>query len=300
MPAGESVQKTTPEQKGQWKSSKPSKISVIKDVEDNADIITSPIKKKKEKDLSSPDVRHSPCLSAKNKLQSDNSSSDDGETPLLKVFRELDWFKIVPENKGLYTIYVGETPVTVTVGIPVGHSSPKSIASNNDLNTDDTRGDQSIDLSCKQIELNNPESVADVSISDTSISISEKNKSANIIQTDGNDDKVDKCRDGVNSERNTPPDKPERDINPQGDLQGALVNSESNTTGDKEVEKSGSLPEKPKEDINAQVEHKGENVNSESNTPPDKPEKDINPQGDPQGALVNSESNAPPEKPERH
>ena len=49
MPAGESVQKTTPEQKGQWKSSKPSKISVIKDVEDNAEIITSPIKKKKRK-----------------------------------------------------------------------------------------------------------------------------------------------------------------------------------------------------------------------------------------------------------
>ena len=47
MPAGESVQKTTPEQKGRWKSSKPSIISVIKDVEDNAEIITSPIKKKK-------------------------------------------------------------------------------------------------------------------------------------------------------------------------------------------------------------------------------------------------------------
>ena len=71
-----------------------------------------------------------------------------------------------------------------------------------------------------------------------------------------------------------------KDINPQGDPQGALVNSESNTTGDKEVEKSGSPPEKLKEDINAQVEHKGENVNSESNTLPDKPEKDINPQGD--------------------
>ena len=49
MPTGESVQKTTPEQKGQWKSSKPSKISVIKDVEDNAEIITSPIKEKKRK-----------------------------------------------------------------------------------------------------------------------------------------------------------------------------------------------------------------------------------------------------------
>ena len=49
MSAGESVQKTTPEQKGQQKSSKPSKISVIKDVEDNAEIITSPIKKKKRK-----------------------------------------------------------------------------------------------------------------------------------------------------------------------------------------------------------------------------------------------------------
>ena len=52
-----------------------------------------------------------------------------------------------------------------------------------------------------------------------------------------------------------------KDINPQGDPQGASVNSESNTTGDEEVEKSGSLPEKLKEDINAQVEHKGENVN---------------------------------------
>ena len=231
-------------------------------------------------------------MSPKNKLQSDNSSSDDKETPLLKAFRKLDWSKIVPENKGLYTIYVGETPVTVTVGVPVGHSSPKSIPSNSDLNTDDTRGDQSTDLSCKQIELNNPESAADVSISDTSISISEKNKSANIIQTDGNDDKVDKCRDGVNSESNALPEKPERDINPQGDPQGASVNSESNTTGDEEVEKSGSLPEKLKEDINAQVEHKGENVNSESNTLPEKPEKDINAQGDPQGASENSESNA--------
>ena len=93
--------------------------------------------------MSSPDVRRSPCLSPKNKLQNDNSLSDDGETPLSKAFRKLDWSKIVPENKGLYTIYVGETPVTVTVGIPVGHSSPKSIVSNNDLNTDDTRGDQS-------------------------------------------------------------------------------------------------------------------------------------------------------------
>ena len=149
-------------------------------------------------------------MSPKNKLQSDNSSSDDGETPLSKAFRKLDWSKIVPENKGLYTIYAGETPVTVTVGVPVGHSSPKSIASNNDLNTDDTRGDHSTDLSRKQIKLNNPESVADVSISDTSVSISEKNKSANIIQTDGNDDKVDKCRDSVNSESNALPEKPER------------------------------------------------------------------------------------------
>ena len=33
------------------------------------------------------------------------------------------------------------------------------------------------------------------------------------------------------------PEKPERDINPQGDPQGASVNSESNTTGDEEVEK---------------------------------------------------------------
>ena len=178
--------------------------------------MTSSLRKKK-KDLSSPDVRCSPRLSPKNKLQSDNSSSDDGETPLSKAFRKLDWSKKVPENKGLYTIYVGETPVTVTVGIPVGHSSPKSIVSNNDPNTDDTKADQSTDLSCKQIELNNPESVADVSISDTSISISEKN-SANIIQTDGNDDKVDKCRDGVNSESNALPGKPERDTNPQGDL----------------------------------------------------------------------------------
>ena len=87
-----------------------------------------------------------------------------------------------------------------------------------------------------------------------------------------------------------------KDINPQGDLQGALVNSESNATGDKEVEKSGSLPEKLKEDINAQVEHKSENVNSESNSPPEKLEKDINPQGDPQGALVNSESNTTGDK----
>ena len=249
-------------------------------------------------------------MSPTNKSQSDNSSSDDGETPLSKAFRKLDWSKIVPENKGLYTIYVGETPVTVTVGVPVGHSSPKSIPSNNDLNTDDTRGDQSTDLSCKQIELNNPESVADVSISDTSISISEKNKSANIIPTDGNDDKVDKCRDSVNSESNPLPEKPERDINPQGDLEGASVNSESNATGDEEVEKSGSLPEKLEKDINAQVEHKGENVNSESNTLPEKPEKDINAQGDLQGASVNSESNTTgdkeveksgslPEKPEK-
>ena len=66
------------------------------------------------------------------------------------------------------------------------------------------------------------------------------------------------------------PEKPERDINPQGDPQGASVNSESNATGDEEVEKSGSLPEKLEEDINAQVEHKGENVNSESNTLPEK------------------------------
>ena len=34
----------------------------------------------------------------------------------------------------------------------------------------------------------------------------------------------------MNSESNTPPDKPEKDINPQGDPQGALVNSESNAT----------------------------------------------------------------------
>ena len=61
-----------------------------------------------------------------------------------------------------------------------------------------------------------------------------------------------------------------RDINPQGDPQGASVNSESNATGDEEVEKSGSLPEKLEEDINAQVEDKSENVNSESNTTGDK------------------------------
>ena len=87
-----------------------------------------------------------------------------------------------------------------------------------------------------------------------------------------------------------------KDINPQGDPQGALVNSESNATGDEEVEKSGSPPEKLEEDINAQVEDKSENVNSESNAPPEKPEKEINPQGDPQGALVSSESHATGDK----
>ena len=69
-----------------------------------------------------------------------------------KAFKRLDWSKIVPENTRRYTILVGETPVTLIVQtdeLPVGHSSPKSIDSNNDLKTDDTRGDQLTDISQK-------------------------------------------------------------------------------------------------------------------------------------------------------
>ena len=77
-------------------------------------------------------------------------SSEETENPLANAFKRLNWSKIMPKSNGCYTIYVGQTPVTVTVrteDLPVGHSSPKSIDSNNDLNTDDTRGEKSTDVS---------------------------------------------------------------------------------------------------------------------------------------------------------
>ena len=85
--------------------------------------------------------------------------------------------------------------------LPVGHSSPKSIDSNTDLKTDDTGSEQSTDISWKQKELNNPESAADISVSDTSAFSENKNQTAeNIIQTDG---KGESYSDGERKDKNS-------------------------------------------------------------------------------------------------
>ena len=144
------------EERSRWKSSKPTPISLVKDVKDHVDILTSPIKSKnqKKRDFSSPPLRQSPHFSPAKVLPKENSSSDDLENPISKAFKMLDWSKLVPENTGWYTILVGKTPVTLIVQageLPVGHSSPKSIDSNTDLKTDDTRSDQSTNISQKQI-----------------------------------------------------------------------------------------------------------------------------------------------------
>lgn len=142
------------EERSKHKSSKPTQISLVKDVKDHVDILTSPIKSKsqKKRGFNSPLLRLSLCLSPAKALPKENSSSDDSENSISKAFKRLDWSKIVPENTRRYTILVGETPVTLIVQtdeLPVGHSSPKSIDSNNDLKTDDTRGDQLTDISQK-------------------------------------------------------------------------------------------------------------------------------------------------------
>ena len=96
--------------------------------------------------------------------------------------------------------------------LPVGHSIPKSIDSNNDLKTDDTRGDQSTDISQKQIELNNSESAADISVCDTSAFSENKNQIVeNIIQTDGKGESYSdverKDKDSQKHESNTDADE---------------------------------------------------------------------------------------------
>ena len=52
----------------------------------------------------------------------------------------------------------------------------KSLYSNDELKTDDTRGEMSTDVLKKMISLNNPESKDDISVSDTSVSESEMKK----------------------------------------------------------------------------------------------------------------------------
>ena len=79
------------EERSRKKSSKPSQITLVKDVKDHVDILTSPIKSKsqKKKGFSSPPLRQSPCLSPAKALPKDNSSSDDSENPISKAFKRL-------------------------------------------------------------------------------------------------------------------------------------------------------------------------------------------------------------------
>ena len=124
--------KKNTEDRNKKKSSNPSKISIMKNVQDDIDILTSPVKKnkKKEKEVTSSKLRHSPCLSSAKVQQKESLSSEETENPLANAFKRLDWSKIMPKSNGCYTLYVGQTPVTVTVrteDLPVGHSSPKAL-----------------------------------------------------------------------------------------------------------------------------------------------------------------------------
>ena len=103
------------------------------------------------------------------------------------------------ETAGSYTVIVGGKPVQILVqtddDTPVHTSSPKhhieldnqknldgvddkSLLSNSDLKTDDTRGEDVTDISRKQIDLNNPSTSMEVSVSDTELESTADKESA--------------------------------------------------------------------------------------------------------------------------
>ena len=130
--------------------------------------------------LEKPQLQQSNRLSPKKLEEQDNLPFE---------LQSIDWSSVVPEIAGSYTVIVGGKPVQILVqtddDTPVRTSSPKhhieldnqnildgvddkSLLSNSDLKTDDTREDLT-DVSRKQIDLNNPSTSMEVSVSDTEL-----------------------------------------------------------------------------------------------------------------------------------
>ena len=172
--------KVTPEkEKKKRKSSKPNKIDINKKSDESED-----------DSLEKPQLPWSNRLSPK-KLEEENN--------LPYELQSIDWSSVVPETAGSYTVIVGGKPVRILVqtddDTPVHTFSPKhhieldnqktldgvddkSLLSNSDLKTDDTRGEDVTDISRKQIDLNNPSTSMEVSVSDTELESSADKESA--------------------------------------------------------------------------------------------------------------------------